>query len=274
MAEPASKFAVNTYSYTMSTSAAHCMARLADRGYGVFELMMYPGHLWPSETGAAERKALREFVERRDLRIVSINMSNVDLNIAAASPEMRAYSLSLIGSFVELAGDLGAPGVVIGPGKANPLFGAPKNVLQGHFFRALDYLESLAVRSGTELWLENLPVCFIPDAHGLMKVLDEYGNDRIGFCYDVANGHYIGEDPNDGLRIVSKRLKLVHASDTTRGFYKHGPVGSGNVPFAGVPETLRALGHDELPVLEIISHNADADIDLSVQRLVELGWGA
>jgi L-ribulose-5-phosphate 3-epimerase len=272
MLNAASHFTVNTYSYTMREGVAECMSRLAERGYSVFEIMMYPGHLWPAEADAAERKSLRSFVEAHDLRVVSINMSNVDLNIAAASPEMRAYSLSLIGGFIELAGDLGAPGVVIGPGKANPLFGAPKDVLSAHFFRALDWLEPLAERGGTELWIENLPVCFLPDADGLMEALDEYGNDRIGFCYDIANGHYIGEDPNWGLQRVSKRLKLVHASDTTRGFYKHGAVGSGDVPFAGIPDTLRVLGHKELPVLEIISSNPDDDIDASVKRLVELGW--
>ena len=34
--------------------------------------------------------------------------------------------------------------------------------------------------------------------------------------YDVANAHFIGESPTEGLRRVRDRLSLVHFSDTTR----------------------------------------------------------
>ena len=46
-------FAVNTYSYTLRERASDCVRRLAGRGFREFELMMYPGHLWPDEIDAA-----------------------------------------------------------------------------------------------------------------------------------------------------------------------------------------------------------------------------
>jgi L-ribulose-5-phosphate 3-epimerase len=272
LADLARSFGVNTYSYTMSSSAVECVQRLADRGYGAFELMLYPGHLWPNADSAGELQALRRLVERRSLRIVSVNAPNIDINIAGAADEIRAYSLDLLSKIVRIAGGLGADGVVIGPGKANPLLPAPQEALVGHFHAALDRLAPIAEQCGTALWLENIPFAFLPDADSLMNVLDSYGSDRIGICYDVANGHFIGEDPCEGLRRVRERLKLVHVSDTGRAAYRHDAAGQGNVPFALVPPVLAEIVYGEVAMLEIVTQNPDRDIDETVRRLVELGW--
>ena len=42
-------FCINTYSYTMTHTAADSIERLADFGFRAAELMMYPGHLWPAD---------------------------------------------------------------------------------------------------------------------------------------------------------------------------------------------------------------------------------
>ena len=107
---------------------------------------------------------------------------------------MRRYTLDVLKGIVELAGDLGVPGVVIGPGKANPLFPAPKDRLIDYFFTALDELCPRADKAGTELWVENMPFAFLPKIGELMDVLDRYGNPRIGIVWDAANSHFAHED--------------------------------------------------------------------------------
>jgi len=268
----APSFACNTYSYTISYTAEACLSRLADLGFAEFELMMYPGHLWPPDTDAARRTALRRLVESRDLRIVTLNMPNIDMNIAGASPEMRRYTLDLLRRIVELAGDLEVPGVVIGPGKSNPLFPAPRERLDGYFFAALDELVPLAKKAGAALWIENMPFAFLPGIEGLMQALDRYGNGDIGIVYDVANGHFIKENLGDALRRCRKRLKLVHLSDTGRQVYRHDPVGAGDVPFREVPPVLAEIGHSRLPMLEIISQDAEKDILSSADKLAAMGY--
>jgi L-ribulose-5-phosphate 3-epimerase len=265
-------FAINTYAYTQSHEVGECLGHLADEGWSGFELMMYPGHLWPATTDAGARRELRALLERRGLRLLSLNMPNVDLNIAAATHEMRRHTLGILHDVLELAGDLGAPGVVIGPGKANPLMPMPKGVLQGHLFRALDELAPHAERLGTQLYLENMPFAFLPDAGGLMAALERHGDPRIAIIYDIANGFFIGEDPGHGLRCVRKRLKLVHVSDTPRDVYKHGPVGEGALPFPAIPPILEEVGYRDLPVLEIISDDPDRRVKESCEKLTALGW--
>jgi L-ribulose-5-phosphate 3-epimerase len=266
-------FGVNTYSYIFAGSAADTVARLADQGYGGVELMFFPGHLWPAELDASSLRSLRRLCEAR-LRLVSVNMPNVDMNIAAAAEEMRAYTLDLLVKFVRCAGELGAGGIVVGPGKANPLFPMPRDRMISYFYRALDILAPLARKVGTKLLIENMPFAFLPDAEALMRVVNLYGDPGIRVIYDVANAHFIGESPAEGLRRVRDRLGLVHFSDTTRQSYKHDPLGQGDVPLAGLASVMKEIGYAEVPMLEIISPNPDPDIADGCMRLREAGFGS
>jgi L-ribulose-5-phosphate 3-epimerase len=272
MNSAAAGFGVNTYSYIFGGSAADTVARLADQGYGGVELMFFPGHLWPAELDAPQLRNLRQLCETR-LRLVAVNMPNVDINIAAAAEEMRAYTLNLLVQFVRCAGELGAGGIIVGPGKANPLFPMPRDRMISYFYRALDTLAPLARQAGTRLFVENMPFAFLPDAESLINVVDGYGDESIRVIYDVANAHFIGEAPMDGLRRVRDRLSLVHFSDTTRQSYKHDPLGCGDVPLAGIASVMKEIGYTELPMLEIISHTPDADIADSCRRLHQAGFG-
>lgn len=268
----AARFGANTYSYMRSHSATSCVERLADLGFQEFELMVHPGHLWPAELSPAVRSGIRRVFERRGLQLTALNMPNIDLNVAAAAPEMRTYSLRLLADMVRLAGDLCAQGVVIGPGKANSLFPAEALDLVGHFFAALDVLCPIAEASGGALWVENMPFAFLPAIGDLMNALDRYGNNAIRVVYDIANAHFIGEDLVDGLRRCQSRLVLVHLSDTGQNVYRHDPIGLGTVPFASIPAALTDVGFRARPMLEIISRNPDHDIVDSAGKLAALGF--
>lgn len=266
-----SAFGANTYSYLRSHGATACLTRLAELDFGEFEVMVHPGHLWPADMSAAERGELRRLIARNGWTLTSLNMPNIDINVAAAAPGMRAYSLALLEDTVRLAGDLGARGVVIGPGKANPLFPADASELIGHFYAALDRLCPVAQECGTALWVENMPFAFLPGIGQLMDALDRYGNDALRIVYDIANAHFIGEDFVAGLQRCRARLALVHLSDTGREAYRHDPVGLGTVPFGQVPGALAAVGYDARPMLEIISREPDRDIAASRAALARLG---
>lgn len=265
-------FGANTYSYMRSHSAEACLTRLAELGFREFEVMVHPGHLWPAEFSAAQRRELRRLIERNGWTLTTLNMPNIDINVAAAAPGMRAYSLALLQDTVRLAGELGARGVVIGPGKANPLFPADASELIGHFYAALDRLCPLAEQSGTALWVENMPFAFLPGIADCMDALERYGNDALRIVYDIPNAWFIGEDFAAGLKACRKRLALVHLSDTGRQAYRHDPVGLGSVPFADVPPALAAVGYPAQPMLEIVSRDPDRDIVASAAKLAVLGF--
>lgn len=268
-------FVANTYSFTMSHTAEACLEDLAAVGFKRFELMMYPNHAWPAEWDAGRRRDFRAFLEARDLQVVSINMPNVDLNLTGATKEMRQYTLGILRSIIQLAGDLGVRQVVICPGKPNALFPAPRQHLIGLFYAALDELLPVARSGETQLLIENVPFSFLPDAASLADVIDAYGNPDIGLVYDVANAAFIGEHMPTALRRILSRLKLVHASDTSRTLFRHDPVGMGTIDFAEVWTHLADIGWTDWPVLEIISSTSPSSAVLrdSAHKLQSFGWG-
>jgi sugar phosphate isomerase/epimerase len=164
--------------------------------------------------------------------------------------------------------------VIIGPGKANPFFVPPKEILLGHLYTGLDRLCPVVKSVGTKLLLENMSFAFLPTAQELLSVIKSYGNPDIGNVYDVANGHFSGKDPCEELRVVKELVEIIHLSDTSRAVYKHGPVEMGDVPFAAIAPVLDEIGYRELPVLEIVSRNAEAEIADSARRLAAMGYGS
>lgn len=267
-----SGFGCNTYTDMMSERAEATMARLADVGFREFELMIHPGHVWPAELSADKRRALRSLIEQRQLELTALNLPNIDINIASTVPDMRRYSTDHLAETVCLAGELGARGVIMSPGKASPLFPAGEDELTGYFFAALDRLAPIAAECGTALWLENVPTTWIPTIAGLMASLGRYGNDAVRIIYDIANAHFIDEDFAEGLKLCRERLELVHLSDTGQKIFRHDAVGLGTVPFAQVPAALAAVGYTRRPMLEIISRDADRDVIASAEKLAAMGF--
>lgn len=263
------RFTVNTYAYTQSLTAEETVRRLADLGVRALELMFYPGHLW-LEDGPAALAGLRRALDRAGATLVSVNTPNIDLNLAAASAEMRAHSLAVNEAYLRIAGALGAGGLVLGPGKANPLFPLPRETMLGHFHAALDRLLPVADAEGVAIWAENQPFAFLPDAAGLVEAVAGHG--AVGICYDVANAHFIGEDPLDGLALAGDRLALVHISDTARTAYRHDPVGDGDIDFARLAGAVGSATPGMPPALEIICAEPDRNIARSAAALIAMGY--
>jgi sugar phosphate isomerase/epimerase len=118
-----------------------------------------------------------------------------------------------------------------------------------------------------------MPFAFLPRARELLDVLDAYdAAHRIGVVYDVANGHFIGEDPAVALRACSSRLRAIHLSDTDRTVYRHAAIGSGTVNFAALPAVLEELAFQRRPILEIITADPDEAIERSARELVAAGF--
>src|SRR5919202_4405497 len=101
-------FGCNTYSYMRTMTAEACVGHLAQHGFRDFELMVHPHHLWPADLPGQARQALRRAIETAGARLVTLNMPNVDLNIASETPEMRRYSLAFLADAIGLTGELGA----------------------------------------------------------------------------------------------------------------------------------------------------------------------
>ncbi|HEY7384633.1 MAG TPA: sugar phosphate isomerase/epimerase family protein [Beijerinckiaceae bacterium] len=266
------RFGAHTYSFTLRESVLCTLPRLADLGFTSFELMAHPGHLWPAELTAADRSRLCRMVDELGGEIVALNMPNVDINIAATTDEMRRHTLALLSDLVRLAGDLGASGVIMGPGKANPLLPAPRDQLVSYFRDGLEQLSKLAATHGTEIWIENMPFSYVTDARGVIALLDGFGDSSIGAVFDFANAYFVGEGFADGLESMRARLRLVHVSDTHRNVFEHAALGAGTMPIGPIPALLAATGYAGPVMLEVVSREPETDLVESRRRLESLSW--
>src|SRR5438552_2563497 len=161
---------------------------------------------WFRDTSGQAWMVMRDAVTSSPLvgntgvQITSLNQPNLDVNLSSAVPEMRQHSCRVIASAIELAASWNAKGVVINPGKSNPVFPAPKKTLTDCFRWSLEVLLPIARRAGVELIVKNHPLSYLYRANDLRLFFDAFGWDQVGIGYDFANGHFAGEEPEAVLQ--------------------------------------------------------------------------
>jgi sugar phosphate isomerase/epimerase len=258
-------------SYMWRSPARAALETLAREGYRRFELMAQRPHLDPM-MGHSEVKALARFLRDASLTVETINLPSLDQNLASASPEMRDYSVRLFERLIDMAGTIGASGVVTVTGRVNPLIAPPRADLESWFGEGFARVLRAAESASVHLWLENIPMGVYPRADQLIAFADRVDSPKVGICYDIANAHFIGEDSAAGLKLVRSRLGMVHLSDTGRQVWRHDPVGEGSCDFAGFATTLREINYTGTSMLEIVADPPVENIVASHRQLVQWGW--
>jgi L-ribulose-5-phosphate 3-epimerase len=264
-------FGINTYSFTRDLHARDCLQQLADAGYRRFELMLIPGHFWPTLDGPQGRREIASLVVRRELEILTLNQPNLDVNLASSVPEMRQHSCTVVANAIELAQAWNAKGVVINPGKANPLFPPPMQTLTDNFKRSLDVLVPIAREASVQLIVKNHPLSYLYRAQDLRQFFEGFGWEQIGLGYDFANGHFGGEEPQAVLDIWD-RLSFLYAADTSTERFSHTEIGKGTVAFGAIAKLLQGAQGCPPTILELVSQHPQSAIDTSVEYLDGVRW--
>jgi sugar phosphate isomerase/epimerase len=264
-------FGINTYSFTRDLHARDCLQQLATAGYRRFEVMLIPGHFWPTLDGVAGRREIESLVARNGLEILTLNQPNLDVNLASAVPEMRQHSCTVIANAIELAQAWNAKGVVINPGKANPVFPPSMQTLADNFRRSLDVLLPVARRASVQLIVKNHPLSYLYRAQDLRQFFDAFGWEQIGLAYDFANGHFGGEEPQAVLHLWD-HLSLLYAADTSTERFDHAEIGKGTVAYGAISTLLQGAKACPPTILEIVSEHPQSAIDASVEYLDLVRW--
>ena len=264
---------VNTMSFMWRASAREALETLARAGYRCFELMAQRPHLDPMME-RAEALALARHLRDAGLTVESVNLPSLDQNLASASPQMRDYSVRLFERLIGIAEIIGARAVIVVTGRVNPLIPPPRGDLEGWFGDGFERVLRAAQASGVRLLLENIPMGVYPRAADLAAFAQRIDSPTVGICYDIANAHFIGEDPAGGLDQVRARLGMVHLSDTGRTAWRHDPVGQGTCDFAAFGAGLRRIGYAGTSMLEIVADPPVEHIVDSHRRVAAWGWAA
>src|SRR6185369_12927581 len=101
------KLGINTYGYIWSTPMTDCVRRLHGLGYDDFEIVVNPPHCPLDEGDSYSRRRLASSLQAEGIALRSLNLPSLDTNLASPMARMRAYSVGVFRSAIDLASDLG-----------------------------------------------------------------------------------------------------------------------------------------------------------------------
>ena len=93
----------STMSYMFTHSARACLEHLAGKGFRLFELVIFPPHIWPTTLDEATKREIGAFVADRGLAITSLCYPLLDNNINSPVPEVRRFTIDMYKRVIDLA---------------------------------------------------------------------------------------------------------------------------------------------------------------------------
>jgi sugar phosphate isomerase/epimerase len=254
-----------------SGSALDAMRSLLALGLNDFDVITVPGHLWPQELDAGARTGLARTLRDDGIRVESLNVPALDVNLASCVPDVRMQSIEVYASILRLSAELGGKGVVVVPGRVSGLWLPHKDQSLDWTADSIERLLRVAEATQQRIHIESHPQTPIPSVDMIEGFLNRIDHPQLTVAYDVANAEFIDEDQVAALRRLAPRLGQVHLSDATRTAWRHDRVGAGTVDFAAIMSVLRETGFAGVSILEIISGEAHDDIATSLTALQGLG---
>jgi sugar phosphate isomerase/epimerase len=265
-----SDFGGSTFSFMWSEPALSAMQKLKALGLNDFDVIMVPGHLWHDELGAGDRAALARALRAEGMRLESLNLPALDVNLASCVREVRHYAVDVYAKAMQLCRDLGGRAVVVVPGRVSGLWPPAQRDSESWLAEALERLLETADALDLDLYIESHPQTPIPTVDRIERFLARIEHRRLKVAYDVSNAEFVSENQVDALRRLAPRLGQVHLSDGTRTRWRHDRVGLGTVDFRAILDVLDAIGFAGVRLLEIISPSALDDIAASKRALEAL----
>jgi len=113
-----------------------------------------------------------------------------------------------------------------------------------HAVECLAQMARIAGEWGQRLVIENRVGDFVNTSDGILRLLEEAGQDNAGVLLDVAHTHATKEHLELVIPKLGERLMYVHLADNDGSFSYHLPVGRGNIDFESVLRSLRRIGYD------------------------------
>jgi len=191
-------------------------------------------------------KQLCEIRDEYGIRIASIHptMSLAESFMLFSNYDRRFQEgLEIYKHYAEIAAQLGAKYVIMHGGK-------PNGTMDDHgYFDRFATVAKAVKQNGALLLQENVAKFRVGSLEAL-KDMSNYLGDEVGFCLDVKQSIRGGYSPYDVLRLLGKKIKHLHISDSNDHFDCMLPT-SGNFDFKSFFETANQCGFAGDAVIEV-----------------------
>ncbi len=270
------KLGVTQSAYLWDYSLKESIRKLASMGFKYIGLMSAPPHIWPRAFNKQKRKVLRELVDSLGVKLLSLNPTYLDLNLASSNPGIREETVKQIKEQIDLAHDLGASIMEIVGGKRHPMLPPPfRMVWERYAKESIAECVGHAEKHKIILGLENVPSLFIERAYQIKRVIEEINSPYLRAVFDVANAKIV--EPFiplvDEIEEIKEFLVHVHLSDTDSKTWTHDPVGTKEVDFRSVGKKLKEIDFKGVSIIELTyPQDPEGGLISSKEKLLKWGW--
>jgi hexulose-6-phosphate isomerase len=212
------------------------------------------------EMGDVEVAKLRKTVEGAGMQVASVTCGSLwDFPLTSSDPAKREQGKHIVARCLEVAGKLGATGILVVPGAVEIFFLpqaeiVPYQVAVERVREAVTALAPVAEKNKVAIGIENVWNKLFLSPLEARDFVDSFGSQYVGWFFDVGNIVLTGF-PEQWIRILGKRIKKVHLKDyrksvgTIDGFVD---LLEGSVNWPEVMKALREVGYDDWLIAEMI----------------------
>lgn len=259
----------STFSFIWNDTAVSAMEKMLPLGLNDFDVLLVPKHLWPDHLTPRQVSETRSRIEKSGIRIDSLNLPALDLNLCSCVPEVRAYSIDVYRRAMRLTADLGGGGVVVVPGRVSALLAPALDDTLGWLSESIGALLKTADDLDLRLHLELHPQTPVPNSSMLGDFVDRFRSPRVAIAYDIASAEFIREDYVAEIKRLGRRIGQIHLSDSTRTSWRHDALGDGTVDVGASLRAIAEAGFDGTTILEVISPRPIEAMKKSLERIAD-----
>lgn len=199
----------------------------------------------------------------------SIHSPISDVNIASHMDKIREASIREVEDSFRMANDINAECVVVHPGKISSMAYKFTDKILEYNTDSLVKCQRLAEEYGVRMCLENMPLVdglLYSNIDALFEFVEQTLHCDI--CMDVGHAYTNAFGIDEMFK--SSDIRHVHLSDNDGSYDMHDALGSGDIDFVGVFDTLERIKYDGICVIEVKSlANVYKSIDYlkSIERI-------
>jgi len=258
------KLAFSTNAFKQ-VSLEESLQEIAACGYAGAEIMADVPHAYPPHMGVRRRKAVRVLLA--DLRLAVTNLNAFTLfaqgdtwhpSWIEPSAGARARRIEHTIAAVELARDLGAPGISLEPGGPLPDGMDPDEAMR-LYREGLEQVLPTAEACGVDLLIEPEPALLIERPDQFEQFVLTLPHERIGLNLDIGHFYCVGVDPAEAIRRLAEHIRHVHLEDIAASReHRHLVPGRGAIDFPSVFAALHDVGYAGWVTVELYPYEAQA----------------
>ena len=266
------KIGTNTYTWLWNESLTNTVKIIGEYGFKGIEFLVAPPHFHLSEYRPGMYKEIKKIMKHYGMRVLSVNIPGLDINVASPFVEMRNMTLEQYKRLTAVALELEAEVLLIVPGKRHPLLPPDYEYIHSLALETINKIIDYTKDTGLTLGVETVPAIFIDKVSQIKRLVKELDNERVKVVFDAANV-YMQEDPAKALLEFNKEeLCLLHLSDTKKSKWEHAPLGTGEVDTKAFIEAANKIEFDGYLALEVINDHGIKGIHESIEYLRAQGF--